>query len=156
MGERHIRFEPRNHSVVALLGVEQEPRFKAGITIDGDVPEALVRETETPLLILTAGREHRSKNECRLWDNLLGPRVAVNFPGTEHITPSDAVWLAKYAVKTGDMGPDKTVEAVRNYIAAFLEANLRGKPLDSLLTGPSLDYPDVTVITQEQSLCSEP
>jgi hypothetical protein len=58
------------------------------------------------------------------------------------VTPSGAVWLANYAVRTGAMGPDKTIEALRNYIAAFLDANLRGKPFDPLLRGPSSDYPD--------------
>jgi hypothetical protein len=38
--------------------------------------------------------------------------VAVNLKGAEHVTPSDAVWLARYAVKTGSMGPEKTIAAV--------------------------------------------
>jgi len=31
-------------------------------------------------------------------------------------------------------GSGETVAAIRNYIAAFLDTNLRGKPLDRLLT----------------------
>jgi hypothetical protein len=65
----------------------------------------------------------------------------------------DAVWLAKYAINTGTTGPDRTVAAVRNYIAAFLDANLRGRPMDLLMTGPSSDYADTEVTTQERSLC---
>jgi hypothetical protein len=53
------------------------------------------------------------------------------------------------------MGRDKTVAAVRDYIAAFLDANLQGKAADRLLTGPSSDYPDAAVTTQKQSLCGE-
>jgi len=34
------------------------------------------------------------------------------------------------------MGPDKTIAAMRDYIAAFLDTNLLGKPSDRLLTGP--------------------
>jgi hypothetical protein len=45
--------------------------------------------------------------------------------------------------------------AVRDYIAAFLDSNLRGKPSGALLTGPSSDYPDAEVTTQTQSLCSK-
>ena len=68
----------------------------------------------------------------------------------------DAVWLAKGAIKTGTMGPDKTIAAVRDYIAAFLDANLQGRPAAGLLNGPSSDYPDAVVTTQEQALCHQP
>jgi hypothetical protein len=80
----------------------------------------------------------------------------VNFRGAEHVMPSDAVWIAKGAIQTGDMGPDKTIAAIRNYIAAFLDANLRGQPLDPLLMGPSSDYPDAEVTTQSNSLRGRP
>lgn len=65
------------------------------------------------------------------------------------------VWLSKGAIKTGDMGADKTIDALRSYIAAFLDTNLRGKAFDPLLTGPSSEYPDATVIRQNQFLCAE-
>jgi len=42
--------------------------------------------------------------------------------GAEHLTPSDAVWLAKGGIKTGPMGPEKTIAAIRSYVAAFLDA----------------------------------
>jgi hypothetical protein len=54
------------------------------------------------------------------------------------------------------MGAEKTTAAIRDYIAAFLDANLRGKPLDPLLAGPSSDYPDAVVTTQEELLCRQP
>ena len=142
--------------LAALLGVERDPRFRAGIIIDGDVPDALVSQTQTPVLILAAGREAWSDDESRLWANLRGPRLAVNLRGAEHLTPSDAVWLAKDAIATGAMGPEKTMAAVRNYIAAFLDANLRGKPFDPLLIGPSSDFPDADVTTQNELLRGEP
>jgi hypothetical protein len=71
------------------------------------------------------------------------------------VTPSDAVWLAKLAIKTGSMGPEKTIAAVRDYIAAFLDASLRDKTLNPLLTGVSSDYPDAVVTTGKQALCGE-
>jgi hypothetical protein len=72
------------------------------------------------------------------------------------VTPSDVVWLAKTAVKTGTMGPETTIEALRESIAAFLDANLRSMSLDRLLSGPSSEYPDAVVATQEQPLCRQP
>jgi len=139
----------------AFLAVEQEPRFKAGVIIDGFVPQALIHATQTPVLILGMGRETWTDDECHLWGSLRGPRQAVNLQGAEHVTPSDAVWLAKYAINAGTVGPDRTVAAVRDYIAAFLDANLRDRLMDLLLSGPSSDYPDAAVTTQNQLLCSE-
>jgi dienelactone hydrolase len=142
--------------LTAILGVENEPRFKAGIVLDGVLPDHPASPTKTPILTLAAGREKWNENDCRLWGALRGPRMAVNLQGADHLTPSDALWLAKGAVKSGEMGPDKTIAAIRDYVAAFLDVNLRGKPMGPLLTGPSSDFPDAAVITQEQSICRQP
>jgi predicted dienelactone hydrolase len=142
--------------LTALLGVAQEPRFRTGIILDAAAPERIVDATETPIFVLFTGGEGRSVAECRLWDKLRGPRLALNLRGAEHLTPSDAVWLLKGVIKTGDMGPEKTIAALRDYLAAFLDSNLQGQPLDPLLTGPSSEYPDAVVTTQEQPLCRQP
>ncbi len=139
----------------ALIAIEQEPRYRAAIVIDGAGEDTLPKTTETPVLYLAAGREQWNDGECRLWDQLRGRRLAVNLQGAEHLTPSDAIWLAQGAVKTGFMGPEKTIAAVRSYIAAFLDATLRSRPSDSLLSGPSLEYPDAAVTTQDESLCTD-
>jgi dienelactone hydrolase len=141
--------------LTALLGVEQEPRFRAGIVLDGVAPDRAVNATETPLFVLITGRQLWSVDECRLWSNLRGPRLGVKLPGAEHLAPSDSVWLAKGMVKTGGLSPDKTIAVLRNYIAAFLDANLRGQPMNTLLTGQSPDFPDVVVTTQAQLACGE-
>lgn len=81
---------------------------------------------------------------------------AFNLKGAEHVTPTDEVWLARDAIKTGTMGSEKTIAAIRDYIAAFLDANLLNKPLDPLLIGPSSAYPDAKVTTQNQLLWGKP
>lgn len=141
--------------LTALLGVQQDPRFRAGVILDGVLPDFVAVGTQTPILVLTAGNDGWGENDCRLWNGLRGPRVAVNLKGAEHVTPSDAVWLAKYAIRTGSMGPEKTIAAVRDYVAAFLNANLRGLPASHLLKGPSRQYPDA-LVTQGQSPCGQP
>jgi dienelactone hydrolase len=140
--------------LTALLGLKLEPRFAAAISMDGVVPSPLFGATEKPVLLLFAGRDAWDQNTCQLWSGLHGPRLALNFKGSEHLTPSDAVWLANGAILTGTVGMENTVAGIRNYIAAFLETNLRGNPADSLLKGPSSDYPDVEVTTQGQSPCA--
>jgi predicted dienelactone hydrolase len=138
--------------LTTILGVEQDSRFRAGVVLDGVVPNSARNGTETPMLLLAAGRDTWSPEETRLWSGLRGPRIAVNLRGAEHVTPSDAVWLAVGAIKTGTMSPDKTVAAVRRYVAAFLDTQLLGKPVDPVLTGPSTEFPDATVTTRKESL----
>ena len=151
------------HSVgglTALLAIEIEPRFKAAVMMDGFVPAALPSGTTKPLLILAAGRERWEPAECRLWSNLKGPRLAVNLRGTEHLAMGDWIWLTRDSVQTGPMGPQETMSAIRNYITAFLDANLGSRTLDrtreQLLKGLSPDYPDAVVTTEQQYLCRQP
>jgi len=143
--------------VSALLSLEQQ-RLAAAVMIDGPVLSS-ARITKKPLLILAAGRDRWTDDECRLWNNLRGPRLAVNLRGAEHLTPTDAVWLMRsvpgLAINTGGIGSEKTVALVRDYIAAFLDTNLLGRPASPLLNGRSPEYPEADVITQEQVLCLE-
>jgi len=143
--------------LTAILSLEREPRFKAAVILDGVVPDDLVGAIERPVLILLAGHSHRdwSSSELRLWNKLRGVRFLVNVQGAEHLTPTDLVWLAKGAIRTGTMGPEKTIAAFRNYVAGFLDANLRGQPIDSLLNGMSHEFPDVELTTPLQSLPNE-
>jgi len=141
---------------VALAALQQDSRFKAAVLLDGSIADGSLIPTNASTLILAMGRGIWEENECGLWNNLVGPHLAVNLRGDEHLTPSDEVWLAKGAIQTGTMGPDRTIAAIRDYVAAFLDANLRSKAVDPLLTGPSSNYPDAVVITQDQALCGQP
>jgi hypothetical protein len=141
--------------LAALLGLKQDARFKAAVLLDASMSGGSASVTKKPVLVLAMGREQWSDEECQLWSDLRGPRFSVNLMGAEHLTPSDAVWLAEGAIKTGSMGLEKSIAALRDYIGAFLDANLRGKPFDPLLTGPSSDYPDAEVTTETQSMCSK-
>jgi predicted dienelactone hydrolase len=132
--------------LTALSAAQQDLRIRAAILIEGFAPVTSLEATNKPVLMLDAGREQWSADEARLWDKLQGPRFAVNLKNAEHVTPTDAVWLAPGAIRTGTMSPAQTVAAVRAYVAAFLDANLQGRPLDELLARPtSLKYPDVEV-----------
>jgi dienelactone hydrolase len=139
--------------LTALLGVEMESRFRAAVSLDGVVPSSWFAPTRKPVMLLVAGSDLWTENNCRVWTRLLGPRLAVDFKSSEHITPSDAIWLTDGAIQTsGGMG--KTVAAMRDYVVAFLDANLNAAPGNRLLSGPSPDYPDVEVTTQTQAQCT--
>ena len=142
----------------ATSSMQQQPGLKAAVVLDPVVLSAVsTRGSDKPVLLVSEGREEWSESECELWSNLRGPRVAVSFRGAEHRTPSDAVWLGGYLpslhVETGTMGPEKTIAAIRNYVAAFFEASLSGKPPGLLLNGLSTTYADATVTTGSRPLC---
>jgi pimeloyl-ACP methyl ester carboxylesterase len=141
--------------LTALLLNQSDPHVKGAILLDPVLPEVLPGRTNKPILILGADRKEWTASECSLWRNLQGPRLGVSLQGTEHVALSDWIWLAKDAVQTGPMGPQKTMSAVRDYVAAFLDRTLRGEPADSLLNGASPNYPDVKVTQQDQALCGK-
>jgi dienelactone hydrolase len=131
--------------LTALQAVQQDPGIRAAVSIDGVVVDTAFGGTDKPVLILDAGRAQWSDDERRQWARMQGLRFAVNLTGAEHVTPTDAVWLAPGAIRTGSMSPAESVAAVREYIAAFLDASLQGRPTDALLTRRSLKYPDADV-----------
>jgi len=142
---------------VALASLELDPRLRAAVSLDGVVSPGIAAGTGKPVLLLAAGREQWSHEECQLWTALRGPRLAVNLVGADHFTPSDAIWLLQavpgMAASVGGMGRERTIAALRNYIAAFFDSHLLGKPQDALLSGSSSSYPDAIVTSQPQSLC---
>jgi pimeloyl-ACP methyl ester carboxylesterase len=139
----------------ALRGVNEEPTFKVGVALDPSVFAGLGMSTEKPVLLMGAGRVLWTADENELWARLRGPRFAVNLLGAEHKAPSDAVWLARYAIQTGRLSPQQMIATVRDYVAAFLDESLRGGEPGSLLKGRSPHYPDTVVTTQEQQLQSK-
>jgi hypothetical protein len=103
-------------------------------------------------LILVVGR-HWNETDCSRWGSLHRARLAVNFPGAEHIAVSDAVWALKHEVKSGTT-PEVMIAATRDYVAAFLDANLRAQTPQPLLSG-SNPAAGAVVADGSQSLCSE-
>jgi hypothetical protein len=148
-------------SDVAVTSLQLQLGFRAGVLLDAlSLSDVSTRGTDKPLLLVSEGREQWSESECELWGNLRGPHVAVTFRGAEHLTPSDAVWLGAHVppihVETGTMGPEKTIAAVRGYVAAFFDAYLSGKPPGLLLNGLSTDYADAALTSRAQALCAKP
>jgi predicted dienelactone hydrolase len=140
--------------MTALLSMELDSRYRAAITLDGVMPSSWLSATQKPVMLLVSGSDW-DENTCHLWSRLHGPRFAVNLKNSEHLTPSDAIWLTDGAIKTSG-GMDKTVSAVRDYMAAFLDSNMNGKSgtREGLLTSASPDYPDVELVTGTQNSCT--
>jgi predicted dienelactone hydrolase len=140
---------------IAFQALQQDSRFKAAVVLDGFLSSSEIHPTTEPVLILRAGAESHIVDRCALSHTLRGPHSFVNLSGAEHLTPSDALWLARGAIASGHMGTDATVAAIRDYVAAFLDTYLRERPIHPLLSGSSAIYPDAAVSTGDQS-CSQP
>ena len=140
--------------MTALLGVELDPRFRAAVSLDGVMPSSWFSAAGKPIMMLISGSDW-DENTCHVWSRLHGPRFAVTLKNSEHLTPSDAIWLTDGAIKTSG-GMEKTVAAVRDYVAAFLDVNMNVKAAteDGLLAGPSSGYPEVEVTTRTQNSCT--
>jgi dienelactone hydrolase len=142
---------------VALASLELDPRLRAAVSLDGPISLGVTGATAKPVLLLAAGREEWSPEECQSWATLRGPHLAVNLKGADHFTPSDAIWLLQdlpeMAATVGGMGRERTIAALRNYIAFFFDSHLLGKPQEALLNGWSSSYPDAIVTSQSPALC---
>ena len=120
---------------VALSSLQSDPRLRTAVLLDPPIIDEDTAGTAKPVLLLAAGRERWSTNECTLWSNLRGPRMAVNLRGAGHFTPTDAEWMFKDApglISSGTLGSDKTIVLLRTVIAGFLDTHLRGAPVTSL------------------------
>jgi hypothetical protein len=135
----------------AFLALELDPRLRAAVFIDGHIDQATIRRTDRPLLMLDMGA-HPTPDQCSLWTALHGPRFAISFAGAEHVTPSDAIWLAKGAIRSGALGTDETIAEIRDSIAVFLEETLLGKT-GSIARELHLKHPALTMTTGAQTLC---
>jgi pimeloyl-ACP methyl ester carboxylesterase len=129
--------------LTALHAAEQDARFRAVVVIDGVMPDESFGLTDTPVLLLDAGRQRWSARKEILWGKLRGMRFGLDLDGAEHVAPSDLVWLAKPAIDTGRMTAEQTVAETRDFVAAFFDASLRGKPVDRVLTRPRTRSPEV-------------
>jgi dienelactone hydrolase len=134
------------HSFGGLAALEsgaRDPRIRAVAVIDGVMPDSSFELTDTPVLILDAGRERWSADEEELWRKLRGQRWALNLKGAEHVAPSDLIWVARSAIKAGDMTPERMVAVTRDSVGAFFDASLRGLPVDPLLEQRSAGFREI-------------
>jgi dienelactone hydrolase len=140
--------------LTAIRALENEPRVKAAVLLDAVVPPHLSTPVRQPVLNLVVGRQW-NETDCNLWGSLAGARLAVALPGAEHLALSDAAWLLRGSVETGST-PEAMIAATREYVAAFLDAHLGDKNLESLLAHIPAAPAGAVVAGASQSLCTQP
>jgi predicted dienelactone hydrolase len=140
---------------IAFRALGQDPRFKAAVILDGYLSPTDIHQTLAAVLILRAGSETDTADRCLLASSLRDPHLLVNLSGAEHLTPTDALWVARGAIASGPMGPDRTIAAIRDYVSSFLDTNLRETAGVPLMSSPSAKYPD-SGLSQEGQSCTKP
>jgi dienelactone hydrolase len=129
---------------IAFRAIEQDPRFKAAVILDGFSLSSQIGSTKKPVLLVRSG-SGTDADGCEVSSRLQGPRVFVNLNGAEHLTPSDALWLAPGAIASGPMGSDGMVAAIRDEVATFLDTYLRQGPIRPESSTPlSMDAGSIT------------
>jgi predicted dienelactone hydrolase len=138
---------------IASHAIEQDSRFKAAVILDGFALSSQMRPTKKPVLLMRSGSATAAADGCDVRSSFRGPHVFVNLNGAEHLTPSDALWLARGAIASGPMGTDSAVAAIRDEVATFLDTYLRGGPIRPESTSP-LSTDNISVTTEDPS-CSQ-
>lgn len=142
-----------------------ESRIKVVVALDGMVGyQSTVSKVETyglttPVLSLgaeynlsdtqTMGCEHASWNTFKTRPHGVFYEISVN--GARHNAYSDLGTVShpsKVTEHCGTIGPVRANAVIRRYLIAFLDTYLLQSP-DSLLEGPSPDYPEVVFRTRE-------
>jgi hypothetical protein len=131
----------------------REAPIQAAVALDAVFSSAPTAAAK-PALLLAASRDQWSPEECQLWDAMRGLHTAIDLRGADHFTATDAIWLFRslpgLAASVGPMGRQKTISAIRSYVAAFFESNLGAA---SPIPLKSFAYPDAIVTNQTQTLC---
>jgi len=133
----------------AFLIAEHDSRVKTSVLLDATIPAGFVGRTEKATLVLR-GNPAWSSDECHLWKSLRGPRIAVTLENSDHVAPSDAVWLAPNAVATGNLSVREYMATVRESVARFLDLHLRGNAETRLLSSPFAEHAGLAITANSQ------
>jgi predicted dienelactone hydrolase len=132
----------------AARAVQADPRFLAGVNMDGTFRPAVAEDLDRPLLMLGAekhGRPGADESWDATWPRLTGWKRWLSVAGTAHSSFTDYSILAEQlgVEPPGEpMTGDRTAQITRDYVAAFANLHLRERP-QPLLDGPSPRYPEV-------------
>lgn len=139
---------------VALASLQRDARWRAAVLLDAPIAKEDTGGTAKPLLLIAAGRQNWSHEECSLWSHLRGPHQAINLRDADHFTPTDAVWL--FPNENG-FSPGRlrdTVTLLRDIVGGFFDAHLRDLAAAPASFVKLSAYRDALITNQDQFLCS--
>ncbi|MFI6638530.1 alpha/beta hydrolase family protein [Streptomyces sp. NPDC050504] len=133
-------------AATAMVG---DRRVRAGINMDGAFWDALPPQglDGRPFMMLGTETDHLPGGPDKTWDTtwpgLGGWKRWLTVAGSEHFTFSDKpVYDDRFGLPHSPLPPERAVALTRDYVAAFFDRHLRGRP-QPLLDGPSASNPEV-------------
>ncbi|GLV82311.1 lipase [Streptomyces lavendulae subsp. lavendulae] len=146
------RIAMAGHSIggaAALPAMAADPRIRAGIDMDGTLPEPYPAAGigGRPFMLLGSAASvpgDTPGNWSGPWPHFDGWKRWITLDGTDHFGASDFPALRD---QLGLPHPDaplagsRAVELTRRYVTAFLDLHLKGRPAPAL-DGPSADTPE--------------
>ena len=139
--------------LTTLQALAVEPRFKAGVVLDGAVSPRPLPPIRQYVLTIVGGDGQPDADECRMWAAVRGTRLFIRLPGVEHVALSDAVWLAGTAVKTGSAAPERVVSVVRRDVASFLDAIFSDLNTEQMAATHVASFPGAMIGAAPQLAC---
>jgi hypothetical protein len=126
----------------------EDPRFDAGLTLDGVFYKQFIPGNITvPLLLMFA--ESRLSDDSTimyLWNHTTNDTFKMNISGSTHYAFTDVGVLLSHLVPLvpprlllfGSITPKRMVNITRTYVTVFFEVTLKGQPIETLLNLSSL------------------
>jgi len=121
----------------------EDPRFDAGLTLDGVFYKQFIPGNITvPLLLMFA--ESRLSDDSTimyLWNHTTNDTFKMNISGSTHYAFTDVGVLLSHLVPLvpprlllfGSIAPKRMVNITRTYVTVFFEVTLKGQPIETLL-----------------------
>ncbi|MFI2764484.1 alpha/beta hydrolase family protein [Streptomyces echinatus] len=135
-----------------------DPRVRAGLSLDGPMLPAVTGDLDRPFMMMTAEfTRAREPGVAEFWTHLRGWRLDVRAEGAVHASYGDnqvlipqlaeAVGMSDEELRDriGTLAPDRAVRIQQAYPLAFFDLHLRHRR-GHLLDGPSRAFPEVTFL----------
>ena len=126
----------------------EDPRFKAGLTLDGVVYTTYLLESiKTPMLLMLAeSRFDNGSSVEYLWEHLASDAYKITVQGSSHYGYTDVGVLLKHFVPLipseplgfGTIEAKRLINITKSYEIAFFNVYLKDEPLEQLLLLSSL------------------
>ena len=126
----------------------EDPRFKAGLTLDGVVYTTYLTESiETPMLLMLAESRFDNGSSIEyLWEHLASDAYRITVQGSSHYGYTDVGLLLKHFVPLipgeplgfGTIEAKRLINITKSYEIAFFNVYLKGEPRERLLELSSL------------------
>ncbi|MER7127669.1 alpha/beta hydrolase family protein [Streptosporangium saharense] len=143
----------------SLAAMVKDDRVRAGIDLDGNTYAPIPQEGLARPFMFLASQGHVPGGASPAWDRdwklLTGWKRWLTVTGAGHSSFTDLIPLADQlgVPHDGELSGARSLKITREYVLAFLDRHLRGRP-QPLLDAPSPRYPEVKHCSPPASTCS--